>query len=315
MASQRQAFIGGELRPETEAVLSPFDAAIATGVKAVEVSRTFGHVIFKQTEHINRLYDGADTLGITIPMTPEAMMEATQATLEANIRTEASDVDWQLIHLVSEGPAAHFGIVPPEELQPTVLINCIPLLNRLGSTASKYEKGADLVTVDQRAIPDDLMPARIKSSGRPDHSTARRQANEITPGSTGVLLSPDGFVTESTGSSLFIVKDETILTAPASRVLDGITRREVFDIAGQQGLAIEEADLRQADLRDADEAFFTSTVIGQVHARSIDGQTIGTGEIGPVSAKIRRGFCEAVGIDYVAQALSYRQRLEAIRGR
>ena len=291
--------------PESTVKISPFDTLFSSGEKAVEVSRTFDHKPYKLGGHIDRLYRGLAMLDIDPGIDQDQMADLTRQTLDANMGTLPRNVDWQMLHYVSAGPAALFEIVPPDELKPTVMIQCFPLVNRIGKMANKYTEGTDLVVVEQTAMDQDIVPPQIKSSGRMDHLIARRQAKKKTPGATGVLLDRNGRVTEGTGASLFVVQNGVIQTAPESRVLTGITREMVFDIADASGIPIEEADLSVEDVETADEVFIISTIINQVHARTFEGRTIGNGKVGAITDQIRKAYAEEVGVDFVQQAQDY----------
>ncbi|MBI2577043.1 aminotransferase class IV [Candidatus Woesearchaeota archaeon] len=303
--NERLVYHNGSLVPEAQARLSIYDSAIATGEKVVEVSRTFAHKIYGLDTHLERLFSNLQLLRIDPGLSKREMEEATYETLQRNLTTQPKSVDWQVLHYISRGPAAHFGIVPEGQIYPTVLIQCIPLVNRLGKMAKRYTEGADLVVVDQRLVPSEVIPAQLKSSGRMDHIIGRLQANAIKPGSIGVLLGQDGYVAEGTGSSLFIVTSGKIQTAPSSRVLDGVTRGMIFSIAKDLEITIEEADFTPEEAARADEMFITSTVICQVHARSFNNQLVNGGRIGPLSKLVRKAFSEKVGLDFAQQALDY----------
>lgn len=305
----RTVYLNGSFISETKAGLSIFDSALTTGEKVVEVTRTFDHKPYNLAAHMDRLYRGLETLNIDPAISPEELTKVTEETLSVNLKTQDREVDWQILHYVTKGPASVFEIVPEENLHPTVLIHCIPLVNRIGKMARKYEEGVDLVVVEQRAIPQDIISPQIKSSGRMDHVIGRLQAKQTKPGSTGVLLDENGFITEGTGASLFFINDSRIQTAPASRVLSGLTRDMVFKIAENLHIPMEEVDLTIADAGSADEVFITSTVICQLHARSFDGQQINGGLMGPITEKVRQAFIEEVGLDYVQQAQNYSQQL------
>src|SRR3990172_754663 len=118
LGKERTVYLNGSFIPERDAHFSIFDSALATGEKVVEVTRTFNHRPYKLDQHLERLYKGLETLKIDPGITPE-------------------NVDWQILKYVSKGPAAIFEIIPEEYLRPTILIHCIPLINRIGKMAKK----------------------------------------------------------------------------------------------------------------------------------------------------------------------------------
>ncbi len=308
--SERKVYFNGSFRSEADAKVSIYDTALSTGEKVVEVSRTFDHIPYRLDSHLNRLYSGLSLLDINPGVDIQQMREITQATLAENYPTQSDNVDWQILHYVSKGSATQFEIVPEEDIEPTVIIHCIPLVNRLGKMAKKYVNGTDLVVVEQRAMPQDVISPQIKSNGRMDHVVGRIQAKKKMPGSTGILLDREGFLTEGTGSSLFLVDGDEIQTAPTSRVLDGLTREMVFEIADKLAIPIEEKDLTVADAEKASEIFVTSTVICQLHGRTFNGELINDGLIGPITRQVRQAFIEEVGIDFARQAKDYAEMVD-----
>ncbi len=302
MTHQTRVFYrNGSFVPEGYAALPIYDSAIVTGEVVTEVTRTFRQRPYRLRAHLERLFAGAAELRITPPLTLEEICAATA--------TEARDVDWQIIHYLSRGPAQAFGPLWPEDARPTVLIHCLPLVHRLGRLAPAYERGVDLIVTPQRAIPADIISPQIKSRGRLDYLIARSQAAERCPGATGVLLDSRGFLAEATGATIYTVRHGRIATPPGERVLRGVTRALIFDLAARCNLPIEEAELTPEDAKTADEMFLTSTVICLAHARSFEAATFGNGFCGPITRQIRQAFYEEVEVDFNYQAQRYAARL------
>lgn len=313
LESGRTVYANGNLVPEGEARLSIWDTALTTGEKVVEVARTFDHRLHRLDQHLSRLYAGLGMLGIDPGMKPAELAAVARDVLAVNVGTEQKEIDWQVLFYISRGPAAHFGLVEEVDLKPTVLVHCIPLHQRIGKMAHKYTDGVDLVVVNQRAIPTSVLPPQIKSTGRIDQILARREAQKIKPGATGVLLDTEGRLTEGTGTSLFLVRDGVILTSPTTRALDGVTRKLIFEIAEELHIPIDEADLVPQDGIDADEVFVTSTVICQLHGRSFNAHMIKDGQMGPITDKVQDAFIEEAGVNFVEQALFYQLLMQRIK--
>ena len=108
-----------------------------------------------------------------------------------------------------------------------------------------------------------------------------------------VLLDQEGFVAEAPTSNVFWVDGEGALhTPPERRVLLGVTRRSILEIARHDGLAVSEVRVRPEELMQAAEVFLTGTTAGVWPVASIDEQPIGAGAPGPVSARLRERFNE-----------------------
>lgn len=312
--SQRVVYFNGRIVPEREARVSIYDSALQLGDMAFEVTRTIRHAPFKLSAHLERLRRSMRALSIDPGLTNDELERITLDVVDRNLPTEADDVDWNIVHDVSRGPAAAFrGAFTQDELRPTVVVACYPLAGKMAALAPAYESGIDLVVPDQRSLPHGLLDAGIKCRSRVHYQLANLQAEAKLRGSTAVLLDPDGYVTEGTSGNVFFVKDGALLTPTTRNILPGVTRGVVLDLARRLGLKVGESHLTQADAAAADEAFVTSTSIGIVHARSFEGRVISGGAIGPVTQRLREAFTAEVGLDFAAQAASYAARSTAQR--
>lgn len=308
--SQRIVYQNGCFVPEHEARVSIYDSALVMGDMAYEVTRTVHHRPFRLGEHLGRLWHSLSVMRIDPGLSREEMERATLETLARNLPTEAEDIDWNIIHNVSRGPASGFlDAFAVAERHPTVVISCYPLTHRLAGLAEAFETGVDLVVPPQRAIPGELLDPTIKTRSRWHLQAANQQAWDIQPGAMAVLVDPDGFLTEGTNANVFLVRGGELCTPEHRHVLSGVTRGLVIELSTRIGLRVHEADLTIDDARSADEVFITSTSVGALHARSFDRIAIGDGTLGPVTARVRQAIEKEVGLDFAAQARLYAARL------
>lgn len=308
--SARVVHFNGRLVPESEARISIFDSALQLGDMAFEVTRTIRHRPFKLTEHLVRLRHSMAALSIDPGLSNEELERITLDVLARNLPTEAPDVDWNIIHDVSRGPAAAFREVFAEaERRPTVVVACFPLTTKLAKLAPAYESGLELVVPEQRSLPHTLADPRVKCRSRVHYQLANLQAEAKRAGSTALLFDLDGFATEGTSGNVFFVRRGVLLTPTARNLLPGITRDTVLDLARRIGVAAREVDLTLADVLASEEAFVTSTSIGIVHARSIEGRPVADGALGPLTHRLRAALTEETGFDFAAQARAYADRL------
>ena len=109
-----------------------------------------------------------------------------------------------------------------------------------------------------------------------------------------VLLSDDGSIAEAPTCNLFLVDAAgTLRTPPIDRVLHGITRASVLDLAADEGLRCEVGTLRPDDLFEAAEVFLTATTAGVWPAASVDDKQVGSGKPGPVTERLRERLTRA----------------------
>ena len=103
---------------------------------------------------------------------------------------------------------------------------------------------------------------------------------------TVLLTDFNGNVAEGPGFNVFAVKDGELLT-PEANVLDGMTRRTVFELASELNLKARLARIAPEDLRRADEVFLSSTAGGIMPVGSVDKDAIGDGRPGPTTTRLR----------------------------
>lgn len=304
--SQRTVYFNGQFVPESQARVSIYDSALLVGDMAYEVTRTFRHQPFRLEQHLHRLYESLAAIETVAGMTPGELHDVTLQTLERNLPTEDADVDWQIIHNVSRGPSLEFvRAFEPSEMRASVIVSCYPIVDKLAALAPAYESGVNLIVTRQRAVPGEWLRADIKTRSRLHYQLASLEARQRQPGAYACLVDPAGHVMEGTNGNLFIVRDGRLITCPTGSILEGVTRGVVLELAGRLGIAASEEHYTVPQALEADEVFLTSTSIGILHARSLDGQMFGEGQLGTVTSRLREALWEEVGLDISQQARHY----------
>ena len=306
--SARIVYFNGRLVPESEARVSIFDSALMYGDMAFEMTRTFGQKPFRLRDHLERLYSSLRLLEIDCGLSVDVMEKTTLDTLEQNIPTEAADVDWQIMHDVSRGPLPLYSSAFPDGVQPTVCINCWPLITHMGGFASHYATGVDIMIPAQQTIPAHLLDLKAKTRSRVHYRLAELQGQRAGA-NWPVLLDPDGFLAEGPGWNIFLVKNGIVFTPEPRNVLNGVSRKATIEFAGNLGLKVCETNLGRYEALVADEIFCTATSFSVVHARSFEGQAVGDGGPGPVFQSLLNAWRDEVSVDFVSQAHAYAQRL------
>lgn len=309
--SQRTVYLNGQFVAEQDAKVSIFDSGWQMGDTVYEVTRTVRHTPFRLREHLVRLRHSLNALSIDPQLSNDDLEQITREMLQRNLPTEAADVDWNIVHDVSRGPAsAYRGAFAKDELRATIVVACYPMLDKLAALAPAYESGIDLVVPEQRSLPHELLDTSVKCRSRVHFQLANLQADAKCRGATAVLLDSNGYVTEGTSGNVFFVTQGQLRTSTERDILPGVTRGVVLEIAGRLGIPTLECDVTQAQAAEADEAFVTSTSIGIVHARTFDGRTLENGRIGPITQRLREALWNEIGLDFAAQARAYAARLK-----
>jgi branched-chain amino acid aminotransferase len=274
-------YLDGAFYSKEDAKISVFDHGLLYGDGVFEGIRAYQGRVFKLTEHIERLYDSAKAILLTIPHTPVEMERIVLDTCrESGIRDG-------YIRLVVTRGVGDLGLNPTKCPKATVF--CIATGISI-YPERVYQEGLKVVTAaTQRIGPASLSPA-IKSLNYLNQVLARIEGN-LAGADELIVLNHEGHVAECTADNIFIIKKDRILTPPVSAgALGGITRGAVMDIARGMGTPVQEANLTRYDLWVADEVFLTGTAAEVVPVREIDGRIIGSGSIGPRTQAFVRAF-------------------------
>ncbi len=150
--------------------------------------------------------------------------------------------------------------------------------------------GCDIVVADTIRIPPEAVDPTIKNYGRLDFVRALFEAYD-KEARYAVLLDGEGNVTEGRGWNIFAL-DSGHLISPDEGVLQGITRRTVVELAEKLNIEAKLEKLPANRMRGAEEIFLTSTAGGIVPVKSIDGNAVGDGNVGPVTQRLTDMYWE-----------------------
>lgn len=300
----RVVYFNGEFIPELEARISIFDSALMFGDMVFEATRTFNQKPFRLREHLDRLYASMRYAEIDCGLTIEQMGAATYETIERNLPVLAG-LDVQIMHDVTRGALPLYEGIAKEGLAPIVSINVIPLVRHTGSLAEKYEKGAHMVITPQQSVPARYIDPKAKNRSRIYYKLAELQAARMEQGAMPLLTDEHGFITEGSGSNFFIACNGEILTPRPNDILRGVSRHACMELAGELGIPVREADIEPYDVREADEAWITSTPFSMLPVTRFNFQTVGDGKPGSIYRRLLTAWGSEVGVDIAAQAREY----------
>lgn len=142
---------------------------------------------------------------------------------------------------------------------------------------------------------DNALPARAKVTGSYVNACLASDDARQNGFDEALMLTADGHVSEAASSNLFMVRDGTLVTPPPSDgILEGITRAAVLELARDLGIPAVERSIDRTELYAADEVFLTGTAVEVAPVTRIDHRPVGSGEIGPVTRRIREAYLRAV---------------------
>jgi branched-chain amino acid aminotransferase len=293
-------YVNGSFVRASEAKISIFDRGFTSGEGVYDVTRSFGHKLFKLDAHIARLYRSLKYTRIDCGTPIEEMTRLSTDVFERNKHLLAPDDDCALWQVVSRG-SDRFTKGRP--MTASVTVFCLPIAYH--SFAREYVDGCVLVTPSTRRIPPQSLEAKAKITNKMNHTVATFEAKQVNPRATPLMLDLDGNISETHLGNFFFVSGGKLCTSTDRTVLGGVTRSTLFALADEMGIPVVEADFTPYDVYCADEAFTASTSPSIVPVKSLNGTTIGTSIPGPVTLKLMRAWEEMVGIDFVSQALGH----------
>lgn len=158
------------------------------------------------------------------------------------------------------------------------------------------DKGARCCTSSWRRVTDLGIPARAKPTGIYLNSALAKTEANLNGFDEAIVLTQDGHVSEGSGENIFVVKHGQLITPPQSDdILVGITRDSVIRLAQEElGIETVERPIDRSELYVADEVFMTGTAAHVTPIIEIDHRKVGTGEVGPVTAKLMRLYFAAI---------------------
>ena len=279
-------YIDGEYFSKDNAKISVFDHGLLYGDGIFEGLRIYGGKVFLLDKHLDRLYNSALALSLTIPMSREDMKMAVEETVALNERVDG------YIRLVVTRGAGTLGLDPDRCPKASVIIiaDNISLYPQ-----ENYRDGIPVVTASSRRLGPDGLDPRIKNLNYLNNILAKIEAKQAGC-MEAVMLNREGNVAECSADNIFIFKNGVLKTPdPTQGALAGLTRGFVLELAKKEAMEVKETILTRYDLYTADECFMTGSGAEIMPVNKIDGRVIGGGKCGPLTEKLRSLFTQAVG--------------------
>lgn len=277
-------WVDGRLRPKHEAVVSVYDSGFMLGDGVWEGIRLYNGRWAFLDEHIARLFEAAVAIDLDIARSPAEVMAAVHETQAANAMT--TDAHCRL--MVTRGrkvrPFQHPSL---SRSGPTMVII-------MEHSRPSIPRPIRLATVPHiRGLPMSQDP-KLNSHSKLNCILACIAA-EKAGADEALMLDVHGFVNTTNACNFFIVRKGEVWTSTGDYCMNGITRQKVIDLCRANAIPVHERNFSLVDTYSADEAFLTGTFGAQTPVGVIDGRTIGTGRMGPVTARLRDLYKTLVG--------------------
>jgi D-alanine transaminase len=270
-------YLNGEFLPLDQARVPVMDRGFLFGDGVYELIPVYSRHPFRLAEHLRRLQGSLDGIHLTNPHS-----NAEWTTLIERIVAAGESDDQSVYIQITRGPMAVRNHAFPKTITPTVFMMGEALHT---PPDTQREQGIAAVSAaDFRWLRCDLKVTSLLAN-----CLLRQMA--VDAGCIETLLFRDGYLSEGAASNIFMVKDGLLLAPPKNHLmLAGITYDVVLEVAAAHRLAHEVRDVREEEVREADELWMTSSTKEVLPIVTLDGKPVGHGENcgkpGPVFAKM-----------------------------
>ena len=271
-----QIYVDGRIVPKSQAMVSVYDSGFMMGDGVWEGIRLYhGRWAFVD-EHIDRLFEAAKAVDIDIVLTRAQVIQALSDTQAANQMLTDAHARLMVTRGVKVRPFQHPRLA---RSGPTMVII-------MEHSAPKIPRPIRLATVPHlRGLPMTQDP-KLNSHSKLNCILACIAA-EKAGADEALMLDVHGFVNTTNACNFFIVKKGQVWTSTGDYCMNGITRQKVIDLCHANDIPVFERNFSLVDTYSADEAFLTGTFGAQTPVGTIDGRQIGSGQIGPVTERLR----------------------------
>ncbi len=271
-----QIYVDGRIVPKAEATVSVYDSGFMLGDGVWEGLRLYDGKWAFMDEHINRLFEAAKAIDLDIGMDRKGVVSALLETQKANSMTSNAHARLMVTRGVKVRPFQHPSL---SQSGPTFVII-------MEHSQPKIPRPITLATVPhQRGLPMTQDP-KLNSHSKLNCILACIAAQKAGA-DEALMLDVHGFVNTTNACNFFIVKNGAVWTSTGDYCMNGITRQKVIDLCRANDIPVFERNFSLVDTYSADEAFLTGTFGAQTPVSTIDGRLIGTGELGPMTKRLR----------------------------
>ena len=265
-------YFNGKIVDMRKASVRPNDLGLLRGYGVFEYLRTYNGKLFLLEEHLARFQNSAKLLNLKIPIGEKELVRVIKRLIAKNKLAETG------IKLVLTGGPTHDGITYSHCSNTFYILAEPPPFY----PKTLYEKGAKLITCEyHRELP------LIKTTNY--IAFLRMQKKRKKEKVVEVLYVKDGLISECSRSNFFIFKGNTLIT-PTGDVLPGATRGFIIRLAKKAKFKVVERPLRFNELKQASEAFLTSTDREIMPVVKVDKLTIASGQVGENTKQLMQLF-------------------------
>jgi len=285
------AYFEGNIVPYSEAKVGVATHALNYGTAAFGGVRAYWNpdeeqlFIFRPRDHFIRLLNSAKLILAEIPHTPESLIEIALELLRVEGYREDVYIR-PLIYKAEEGIGVRL-----HDLRDEITIFALPFTRYVDR-----DDRAHVTISSWRRIDDNAVPARGKISGAYVNSALIKTDAMRAGFDEALVLTNEGHISEGSAENVFMLRDGVLVTPPITdNILEGITRRTIITLARELlGLEVVERHIDRTEVYLCEELFLTGTAAQVTAVTRVDHRPIGSGDMGPVTARLRQAYQDVV---------------------
>jgi branched-chain amino acid aminotransferase len=287
----KYAFFEGEIVPIDQAKVSVRTQALHYGTACFGAIRGYwddrqGQLfVFRMRDHYERFLDSAKLLRMSLGYSAQDLTEISLDLLRREgwrqdiyIRPLAYKADEKI------GCQLH-------DIRDEVTIFALPF-----GLYMEQDRGAHVTISSWRRVEDNAIPPRGKISGAYANSALIKSDAVLAGFDEALVLSESGHLAEGSAENVFLIRKGAAVTpAISENILEGITRRTIIELLTEElGVEVAERPVDRSEIYLADELFFCGTGVQIAAITQVDHRLIGSGEMGPITEKLRQLFFDTV---------------------
>ena len=291
------AWMSGQVIPISEAKISVFDWGLTRSDITYDVVHVWDGAFFRLDDYLDRFELSMKKLRFDVGMGRSTIRSAL-IELVATSGLQSAYVSM----VASRGTPIATGNRDPRACTNHFYAWAVPFIWVIPKDVVK--RGAHIsIAQDARRIPSTSVDPTVKNYHWGDMTAALFQALDEGYDTT-VLLDHNDLVTEGPGFNIFAVISDRVIT-PKSGMLEGISRKTVFEICAELGIPCEATDVQKDEFINASEVFIATTAGGLVPVTRVNGRIMGNDVIGPTTAKILQTYWDWHGRKDLALKVHY----------
>jgi branched-chain amino acid aminotransferase len=282
MLENRMVYSNGKYIPWEKATVHIMSHSFGRGSAIFEVmslhATVDGPAIFRLEAHIDRLFRSAELLDMELPLSKADLYQVVAETVKRN------GLQKGVIKLICYYPDFSFEILPQQKLL-SVTVFALDPEQDLGKFGIPFETGTTAYVSSWRKLDPRTVPVEAKAAANYLNGMIARAEAKKNGFGHAVMLDTGGFIAEGGTESVFLVKDNCLMTPATGTLLRSITRMSILEAASESGIECLEGQLKPELLFEADEMFVSSSPFKVLPVKKINDHKFDDAP-GPLTRKI-----------------------------